>query len=594
MKFLRNLLASILGSIIGFILLFFIGILIIVSIAVSSSSSDKPKEIKENTVLVFKFDKPMVDRSTDNPFSSFDLPMFNEYSSYGLYNIVETLDAASQDPKVDGLYIDSKMEFMAPYATATELRDALLKFKESGKFIYTYIENSTQKAYYVASIADSIIINPEGSIFLSGLTSEKVYYKNVLDKAGVKIQVLKGEGNIYKSAVERYYRSEISKEDRRQTQKYLNDIWSKITQDVTTSRNISTEKFNLCADSMATFSNAKNALKYKLVDNLKYKDQVINDLKKLTNRDKDQELRTVDISKYDNSDKKLKKYHKNKIAVIFAQGAIVDNTSDFNEINPDKIARAIRKARENENIKAVVFRVNSPGGSAYGSEQIWREVELTKKVKPVIISMGDYAASGGYYISCAGTKIIADKNTITGSIGIYTIIPNAKELVQNKIGVTFDFVSTNKNGVPINLTEPLNPFQRRLFQNRINKGYELFVSRVSNGRNIPVNKIKEIARGRVWSGAEAVKIGLVDEIGDLQRAIKVAEETAKVEDFEVVAYPKVKDPFSELLDKGIKGIQINIAKDAIGKTNYKMWKEISRVKDFNGNYAILPYYETIH
>ncbi|MDC1106949.1 signal peptide peptidase SppA [Prolixibacteraceae bacterium] len=595
MKFLRNLLASILGSIIGFSLMLLLSILMLIGIGMAFSS-DEAIEVKDNSILVLKLNKPFVDNAAENPFESYDIPIFDNYNSYGLYNLTKKLEEAANDAKIKGLYIDASFGLMAPYATATELRKVLEKFKESGKFIYTYMEFGEQKAYYLTSVSDSIILNPQGSLYLSGLISERVYYKRALDKAGVDIQIMKGRDNIYKSAVEPYYRDHQSKSDKIQTMKYLSDIWSVITQSISKSRNITVSQINQCADNKTTFLSTRDAVKYNLVDNLKYKDEVLADLKELSGIEKDGSLNTMSISDYtaSNDGEDLKEYHKEKIAVIFAQGAIVDKTGERQEINPDKISRLLRKVRTNDNVKAVVFRVNSPGGSAYGSEQIWREVELTKQVKPIIISMGDYAASGGYYISCAATKIIADDNTITGSIGIYTFIPNAKKLVQDKIGVTFDFVSTNKNGEPLNVVNPLTPFQKNMLQTKINQGYDLFISRVAEGRKMSIEDVHDVAKGRVWSGKEAVKIGLVDKIGTLQDAINVAKEEAGVDKFELSVFPKKKDPFTELLNTSSKEIQISFMRTILGEETFKVWNQMNNIKNLNGTYLMLPYQETIH
>ncbi|QZT36260.1 signal peptide peptidase SppA [Halosquirtibacter xylanolyticus] len=595
MKFLRNLLASILGSIIGITVMITFGILIIAMIGVGMSSEGEVK-VKDNSILVLKLDKPFVDNAADNPLSSYDIPLFDNYNSYGLFNLTKQLKDAAKDPKIKGLYIDTSFGLMAPYATATELRKSLQEFKKSGKFIYTYMEFGEQKAYYLTSISDSIILNPQGQLFLSGLTSQRTYYKRVLDKVGVDIQIMKGRDNIYKSAVEQYYRDHQSKSDKEQTTKYLNDIWSVITKDIAESRNITIPEINKCADNISTYLSPLNAIKYNLVDNLKYKDQVLSDLKDLSGVEEGKKLNTISILDYQSTsdDKELKEYHKEKIAVIFAQGAIVDKTDEREEINPDKITRVLRKARENDNVKAIVFRVNSPGGSAYGSEQMWREVELTRQVKPIIISMGDYAASGGYYISCAGSKIVADNNTITGSIGIYSFIPNAKKLVQDKIGVTFDYVSTNKNGAPLSVVDPLTPFQKNMLQTKIDQGYELFITRVAEGRNMTKEEVHKIARGRVWSGKEAVKIGLVDKIGTLQDAIKLAKEEAGVEQIKLQVLPKVKDPITELFETTSKEIQIRFMKTILGEETFEIWNNVNNIKKLNGTYMMLPYHETIY
>ncbi|QZE13321.1 signal peptide peptidase SppA [Halosquirtibacter laminarini] len=594
MKFLRNLLASILGSIIGIGLLFFIGIIIISAIAVATSGDNTV--VKDNSVLVIKLNKPFVDRVQDNPFEEFDLPFFNNLSAYGLYNMKSKLEDAAKDPKIKGIYIDSSYGIMAPYATTTEFRDLLKEFKKSGKFIYTYIENTETKTYYLLSVSDSIVANPRGYIYFSGLTTERTYFKNALDKVGVEVQVYKGRGNIYKSATDQYTRSSMSKEDRDQAVKYLGDIWGVIKEQISSSRNISQNDIQVIADDVATFGNNEKALKSGLVDALKYKDQVIEDLKKLSDREEDDKLNLVSISDYKltDSDEDLKKFSKDKIAIIFAQGAIVDNTMKTSEINPEKIARSIRKVREDENVKAIVLRVNSPGGSAYGSEVMWREIALAKEVKPVIVSMGDYAASGGYYMSCAGTKIIADKNTITGSIGIFATIPNAKKLIQDKIGVTSDYVSTSKNGAPLSIMQPLTSFHKGMLETYINKGYDLFIQRVAEGRGMTKEAVHKIARGRVWSGQEAIKIGLVDKIGDLQDAIQVAKEEAKAEDAKIVTYPKNKDQISALLELSTEQIKVQLIESMIGKDVFKVWNDVKSAKEMNGVYMMLPYKEEIN
>ncbi|MGQ1908880.1 signal peptide peptidase SppA [Marinifilum sp. RC60d5] len=591
-SFFKFTFASIVGVIIGGFILLFLGIMIIAGIA---SSSDKAVDIKDKSILEIKLNKQLADRSSDNPFDDLDLPGMNNKSTVGLTTIIKSIEKAKTDDKIKGIYLNIG-EISGSFggiASIEEIRNKLKEFKESGKFILSYNNYGySQKTYYLNSVADSIYLNPEAGLFIVGMGGEMTFYRKFLQKIGVEAQVIRvGK---YKSATEQFFRDDMSAESRTQTMAYIGDIWNQILTGISEERGISVKKLNELVDNFA-IRKASDAKDNNLIDGVIYQDEMNAKLRKLTDIKEGKKLRLVSISDYSKSPDADKKYSKNKIAVVYASGAIGMEQSET-AIGPE-LANSIRKARRDSSIKAIVLRVNSPGGSALVSDIIWREVELASQVKPVIASMGDVAASGGYYISCAADTIVADKNTITGSIGIYGLFFSGEELIKNKLGLTTDSFGTNKHSafgggnplmvLPIS-SRKFTPTEKEIIQGIINNGYDTFLTRVADGRKRSKEEIHEIAQGRVWSATDAKENGLVDVLGGLETAIEIAKEKAGLEEYRLVSLPKQKDPIEELV-KGLTGeVKIKILKNELGDT-YKFYDQAQNLINLGGIQARIPY-----
>lgn len=587
-QFFKFTLASILGVMIAGLLLLFITIGIISSMV---SVSEEPTQIEGNSVLMLKFDHQIVDRARKNPFEGFDFGMFQSRKTVGLNDILDCVRKAKTDPNIRGIYLNP-MDVEAGMASVEEIRNALKDFKESGKFIYAYGDVFSQKAYYLVTVADSLVLNPQGTVDFRGLGGERSFYKKGLEKLGVEMQIIR-HGK-FKSAVEPYLLEKMSDENRLQTETYLKSIWTEMLTDISASRKLSIDQLNEIADLVSTFRKADFAKEKNLVDCLKYKDEVIDDLKKLTGTDDRKDVRAVDIFKYTKVPevREQKGLARNKIAVIYASGAIDSGTSE-DDIRSEDLSRTIREARRDSSIKAIVLRINSPGGSAYGSEVIWREVKLAAETKPVVASMGDVAASGGYYIACAADTILADRTTITGSIGIYGMIPNAQNLMTNKLGITRDVVTTNEHSDMISITRPMSGFERDLMQQMIEEGYDTFISRVAEGRKMEKTAVDEIGQGRVWAAPNAKEIKLIDSYGGLTDAIDLAKRMAKLDGYRIVNLPKLKDPLEELLKEFSGSARAGFMKDELGE-GYKYYEQLRGLISQKGILARMPYDIDIH
>ncbi|MBW8331217.1 MAG: signal peptide peptidase SppA [Prolixibacteraceae bacterium] len=587
-EFFKFTLASILGIMIAGLLLLFITIGIISAMV---SVSDQPAQIQANSVLLMKFDHQIVDRAKSNPLEGLDFGMFQGVKTVGLNDILDCIRKAKTDDNIKGIYLNP-MDIQAGMATVEEIRAALKDFKTSGKFVYAYGEYLSQKAYYLVTVSDSLILNPQGSVDFRGLGGERSFYKNALEKLGVEVQIVR-HGK-FKAAVEPFLLEKMSDENRLQTETYLNSLWNEMLVDISAARNMSFDELNDIADLVATFRKADFAKQKNLVDGLKYKDQVIDDLKKLTGTSEKDDVKAIEIQKYVKvpEQREQKGLARQKIAVIYASGSIDAGVSD-DGIKSEELSKAIREARRDSSIKAIVLRINSPGGSAYGSEVIWREVKLAAETKPVIASMGDVAASGGYYIACAADTILADRTTITGSIGIFGMIPNVQKLMTNKLGITQDVVTTNEHSDMISLTRPMSAFERDLMQQTIEDGYDTFISRVAEGRKMEKTAVDEIGQGRVWAATNAKEIKLIDAYGGLTDAINLAKEMANLDSYRIVNLPKLKDPFEELL-KGFSGsARVSFMKDEMGE-NYKYYEQLRSIISQRGVLARMPYDIEIH
>ena len=539
--FFKFTLATITGIILTSIVMFVISIIVVFSML---SSTETETVVKKNSIMMLDLNGSLVERTSDNIFKElFD----KEDSTYGLDDILASIKKAKENDDIKGIYIQAT-SLNANFASLQEIRDALDDFKKSGKFIVAYSDNYTQGMYYLSSVANKVLLNPKGAIEWRGLASQPLFLKGLLEKLGIEMQVFRV--GTYKAAVERFSATEMSPANREQVTAYITSIWNEIITDVAASRKISVDSLNNYANRMLMFYPAEQTVKSGMADTLIYKNDVRDYLKQLVKIDKDDDLAVLGLDEMINVKKNTPKDKSgNIIAVYYAFGEIDGGSSSTDEdgIISNEVIKDLRKLKEDKDVKAVVLRVNSPGGSAFGSEQIWEAVCQLKKEKPVIVSMGDYAASGGYYISCAADTIVAEPTTLTGSIGIFGLIPNAKGLT-DKLGLSFDVVKTHKFADFGNIMRGMNTDEQTLLQMYINQGYDLFVSRCAEGRKMSKNEIEKIAEGRVWTGEAAKKIGLVDLLGGIDKALEIAVKKAKVEGYTVVGYPDRKNVLQELLN----------------------------------------------
>jgi len=587
-NFLKYILATITGIIIASILFF---VVILASFSAIVSSGNKPVAISNNSILVLKAGVPIPDRGDQNPFSGVDLLNMTFAPVPGLNDILHNIEKASGDSKIKGILIENGL-LPSGWATTEEIRNALLKFREGGKFVISYSDYIlTQECYYLATAADKIYINPGSMVEFKGLSSEVMFYKKALEKIGVEVQVTR-HGK-FKGAVEPFILDKLSEENKTQIKDYAGSLWNQVISDISKSRDIPADKLNLIADNIDG-NLAPKALETKLVDGLLYRDVLIDTLKVLSGISKDKDLNLVSMNKYIKVPETKMMYSvKNKIALVYASGTIVTGKGNDNNIGGNYYADIIRKVRRDTSVKAIVLRVDSPGGSAIASDIMWRELDLAAKVKPVVISMGNYAASGGYYISAPGTKIYADPMTISGSIGVFGLIPNAGKLLEEKLGLTTEIVKTNKNSDFPSIYRPMNSYEKELMQMSIEKIYSDFVARVASGRRMSAASVDSIGQGRVWSGTSALRIGLIDEIGGLKDAINGAAKLAGVESYSIRELPVLEDPYTKILSQLSGEIRISILKNELGESvkYYKMFQEI---KDMSGIQARLPYFIDIH
>ena len=539
--FLKFTFATVVGIILSCVALFFISILFFFSLA---ASSDTETEVRKNSVLVLDLKGELLERTQSIPYNFF---MSEDYQTYGLDDILSAIQKAKENENIKGIYLKAGY-LKAGFASIEEIRNALLDFKQSGKFVVAYADNYEQGLYYLASAADKVMMNPKGALEWRGIAAAPVFYKDLLAKIGVEMQIFKV--GTYKSAVEPFIATEMSPANREQVTAYIGSIWESITQAVSASRHISVEKLNQYADEMLMFKPSMESVTCGLVDTLMYQNDMRDYLKQLAGVDKDDTLPVLGLDEMITAQKSMPKDKSgNIVAVYYAAGEITDyEMSDYNDessIIPSKVIRDLRRLQENDDVKAVVLRINSPGGSAFGSEQLWYAVSQLKKEKPVIVSMGDYAASGGYYMACNADTIVAEPTTLTGSIGIFGMYPNVQGLT-DKIGLDFDVVKTNQYADFGAVGRPMNDGEKGLMQMMVNQGYDIFLTRCAEGRNIAKEELDQIAQGRVWTGAKAKELGLVDELGGLDRALEIAVEKAGIDSYTVMSYPS-KSTFLEML-----------------------------------------------
>ncbi len=579
--FFNHVLASMLGTFLVLVFLVIINVIIIVGMISSLGSlSGENAEISDNSILQLDFKNAVADRSLVKPnMSSFKLE-----KRLSLRSVIEIIKDAKDDEKIKGIYLDLS-GLQIGIASVEEIRNALKDFKTSGKFILAHAEYYSHKSYYLASVADKLYLTPEGAVQFMGLTAQIMFYKSMLEKIGLEPEIIR-HGK-FKSAVEPFMLDEISDANREQTLKYIGSIWNSILKGISEERGVSIDLLNTYADSVL-IRNDKTAKELNLVDDLKYKDEVLAELKDLSGSG--EEIKLVSLMQYINSEKDLDAILNPKeenIAIVYAEGTIVNGTGDEEEIGSETLAAAIREAREDESVKAIVLRINSPGGSALASEVIWRETVLAKQTKPFYVSMGNVAASGGYYIACQADTIVAQPNTITGSIGVFGLLFNAKKLMNN-IGVNINAVNTNKYSDLGSPARKMTQFERGIIQTSVEDVYTTFITHVAEGRKMKVSEIDEIGQGRVWSGEDAKDIGLVDVMGGLETAIGFAARKARLTEYGIKTYPE-KDKMTMILEGMMTDVKTSFIEEELGES-YIYYKRIKNVTKIKGIQTRMPYY----
>ena len=581
------------GSIVGIVIATVIAVVIVVMVVKSSFESalkdDSEQTIlKENSLLRIKFDGAISDREAINPFEEFGgMSPFGEDNGLGLNTLLKKIEDAKTNEKIKGIYLSFR-NLESGFANLDELRNALLDFKKSGKFIYSYAEYFSQKEYYLASVSDKVYLNPQGMFDWRGLQMGLMFFKKTLENLDIEVEIFR-HGK-FKSAVEPFMLDKMSAANRYQSETFLNSIWNNILLNIAKERKMTVAELNQLANTLA-IQTPEDAVG-RFVDSTLYEDEVFEILKKKIGIKEKDKLKFVDISKYKIKSKEELKRKTPKVAIIYAVGSIGSGEGNDEEIGSDRLARAIREARLDTTISAIVLRVNSPGGSALASDVIWREMVISKKVKPTVVSMGNLAASGGYYISCAADRIFAQPNTITGSIGVFGILPNFQKMLENKLGITVDTVNTNRYSDVASGLRKMTEFEHAYIQASVEKVYDTFTKRVSDGRKISQAEVDSIGQGRVWSGADALRIRLVDELGGLDDAIAYAAKKAGIKDFKIVELPKQTNPLDEFLGKKESEMETKIIQRNLGAT-YLYLKQLKYIAGMNGVQARLPYELTI-
>ena len=579
-----------LATLMGLFLFLLISILIFVGIGAAMSGGESEFEVKENSILKLDLNRPIVENAStedDNPFATFPNPFFESTEKIGLIQILSALERARIDNNVKGIYLDVNFP-MAGYAKLTEIRNALEKFKSSGKFIYAYANSYSEKAYYIASVADEAYLNPSGLLDFNGISVQYMFYKKAFDK--LEIEPLVFRVGQYKSAVEPFIRENMSPENRMQTQSFISSINREVFSKISLSKKIPANKLNEIADSLLAMNPVK-AEKLGMIK-LGYWDQFESLLKSAVKIKAKSELTYVKLADYLKAKNPIKAVEgTDKIGVLVAEGEIVGTKGGDDNIGSDDFVKELRKLRDNKSVKAIVLRIDSPGGSSLASDVMWREIELAKKVKPIVASMSDYAASGGYYMAMGTNTIVAQPTTVTGSIGIFAQWLNIDRFLSNKIGITQDYVNTHANSNFMNSLGELTEFQKSVIQNMVNQGYETFTSKAASGRKMSVEKLKSLAGGRVWTGIQAKEIGLVDELGGLDVAIEIAAKKVKLKPgaYKVVVYPKTKSFLDQLISSAMSESSMTQKFAAINMPWAKSILELERWKKREGYLALMPY-----
>ncbi|MDT3368913.1 MAG: signal peptide peptidase SppA [Bacteroidota bacterium] len=580
-QFFKMMFASALGAILAAGLLITLSIFLLIGIS-ASMSQPTAFSPSSNSVLKIALNGALSDQKTDNPYA---MLLGEEDTELSLTDILKAIKEAKNSDNIKGIYIEAG-NFSAGSSSIDAIRRAITDFKESGKFVVAYGDQYTQGSYYLASVADKVYINPQGALLLTGMSSQTMFYKGLLNKLGVEMLIFKV--GTYKGAVEPFMLDKLSDANREQISSYMNGIWDNITADIAKSRKITVEDVNHYADQGFAIALPEKALECGLVDELKYKPEAEEYVKELAGQT-DKKLKTVGVDKVRNIKSKEGK-SKNKIAVLYAEGEITEAVTSpysMDKSITEKVAKELIKLKEDESIKAVVLRVNSPGGSAFTSEQIWKQVLELKKVKPIVVSMGDVAASGGYYISCAANKIVAEPNTLTGSIGIFGMFPNMTGLF-NKVALTTDVVKTNTYADLGDVSRPMREDEKALIQSRIESGYDTFITRCADGRGMTKAAIDSIGQGRVWTGEQAIEKGLVDELGGIEKAIAVAAKLADLKDYKLVEVSGSKDFLKDLFEKQLDEVKLNVVKQLMGE-DFEYFKTLNLIKSAPAIQTRLPY-----
>ena len=588
-QFFKFLFSSFLGTLLAFV----IGFFILMGMVAALMPKEEVVEVKPNTVLRITLNNQISDRSPSNPLENFDFQEFDVTMPLGLNDILKNIDKAKNDDNIKGIYLEVDM-LMAGSATVEEIRDALIDFKESEKFIIAYADYYSQGAYYLASVADKVYLNPEGSIDYRGLRSELMFFKGAMEKFGIEPQIIRGTGNQFKSAVEPFMYDKMSEANRLQTRKYLDALWNKMVAGISESRNIPVADLNLWANQLAV-SNARKAVELKMIDGVKYYDEVVAELKERSDVKESKKIAFVNMDKY----KKVPKSHhefkgiaKDKVAVIYASGEIKMGKGDEGTIGSTSLSKAIRQARKDTTVKAIVLRINSPGGSALASDIILREVMLARQEKPVIASMGDVAASGGYYIACLADTIVASENTLTGSIGVFGLMFHIEKLLAEELGITVDRVTTNDHADLGSLTRKMTPYEKEVIQKQVDEIYATFIGHVANGRGMTTEQVDHIGQGRVWAGVDAMQNGLVDVYGGLEKSIEIAKEKAGLEKYRVVEYPKQKD-LEQIISELTGTVKAKVMEDELGR-NLRYYEQMKKQLGQQGILARMPFDYTVY
>lgn len=581
MRFLGNVLATVIGIFV-FMMLSFFGIILI---GVIFGGDSETVEVENNSVIELNLSNISDDYA--GKYSDPWVTAFSERKKIGLTDVINAIEIAETDDAIKGISILNTNSSLG-MAQSKELRDALNRFKKSGKFIYSYANSYSQKEYYLNSVATSIYINPIGELDFKGLSTEVMFFKDFQEKSGLKMEVIR-HGK-YKSAVEPFLENKMSDANKEQTMALLNGIWTNIVEDISKSRNIPVEKLNTIANGLLART-PEMAKAQNLIDYIAYEDVYHNAIRKVLKVDKDEDYNTVSIADYTQktTTTSVNMDSNDAIAIVYAQGEIGSGEGDVNEIGEGSMRRSLQEARKDDDIKAIVLRINSPGGSALTSDLIWREIELTKRVKPVVVSMGNYAASGGYYIACNANTIFAEKNTITGSIGVFGTLPNFS-VAANRYGINTEQVRTHENASNYSPFVPMDEKFKAITLEGVENIYATFIGHVAEGRKMTTAQVDAIGQGRVWTGSEAVKIGLVDKIGGLREAIAEAAKLAKIKSYSTVNYPEYEKNFEDIFANfPFAKSKTAFIKEEIGEENYRLLEEVKRIKQRKGIQAIMPF-----
>ncbi len=584
-QFFKYFFASVLGTIAAFLVLGFI-LFLVGTISVASSIGGNKQTVRSNSVLELDLTNFIPEHTNNIGFSGFN---FEEQNMVGVHDMVKLIHHAKTDDKIKGIYLNSSIANTGGLAKASAIRAALIDFKESGKFIVAYSKYYSQNAYYLASTANQVYLNPLGIVDFRGFGGTISFYKNMLDNAGIEMNVF--YAGDYKGATEVYRLTKLSPENRMQMREYLDAMYSSFLSDLSKTRNIAVDSLDVIADNFYG-GTAEKALSSGLVDSLAYEDQVMDFMREQIGLEEDKKVRMIGLNKYYASvSLETKSKVENSVAVVYAEGTVMDGEEENGTIADQPYIELANKLKKNSKVKAIVLRINSPGGSAMASENIWYSfMELKKTGKPIIVSMGDVAASGGYYIAAAGDEILAEENTITGSIGVFRLRPSTEELLEDKIGITQDTIQTGPFSTAFNLNTSPSDVERQYLQKETERMYQIFLKRVADARNMSIEEVHKVAQGRVWTAEKAKENGLVDRIGDLEDAIKLAASKAGLSDYKVKEYPKVKDPLTTLLEELFKG---NFAKEQLIKSElgsyYEHYKQLEFIRSQTGVQARMPF-----